>query len=71
VPALVQFENECVRETKYLRMTLQWSTGLFVDIDDGTIRITWQVHTHININPDFGHFIIDFSLAKSEISHCL
>jgi len=50
-------------------MTLQWSTGLVVDIDDDTIRITWQVHTHIN--HDFGHFIVDFSLAKSEIGRCL
>jgi len=53
-----------MRETDYLGMTLQRTSGLPVDIDNLTIRITGKVNSDINHN--LGHLLVNFRLVPVE-----
>ena len=50
------------RGINHLGMTLQWTPGLPVDIDDLTIRITGEVNSNVNHNP--GHLLVNLRLAS-------
>jgi len=45
-------------------MTLQWSTGLLVNIYDNTVRIAGKVYSNVHIN--LGHLFVDFGLGRCE-----